>query len=77
MAKEKADFEISQHKLEVFTLYANNEIYRQVLQISLSDHDWCELQTQSCYQELLNYLDSLGIQKNTDSHIEERDLRGT
>lgn len=63
MEKEKADFEISRPKLETFTLYANNEIYRQVLQISLSDRDWCELQAQPCYQELLNYLDKIHVFK--------------
>lgn len=48
--------EMGRHEI---TIYANNEIFHQELQFSLSAHDWCKLQSQPFYQELVRYLDNL------------------
>ena len=57
LGNKKLTFEYEPY--ERFTYYADNEIYRQELLISLSDHDWCKLENQPFYHELIAYLDNL------------------
>lgn len=50
-------------------------LYCRELQISLTAYDWYKFQEQSFYQELIQYLDNLKIQKQNKPLGEAKDLK--
>lgn len=49
------------------TLYADNETYLKELRICVSGRDWYLLTEQDCYQELIQYVQSLQTLKNKEN----------
>lgn len=49
--------------------------YCRELQIVLEPSDWCKFQNQPFYQELIQYLDNVKIQKHNMSLDEEQNLQ--
>ena len=49
------------------TLYADNETYLKELRICVSGRDWYLLTAQDCYQELIEYVQSLQTLKNKEN----------
>lgn len=57
--------------------YADNEIFLVELSISLTPHDLYRLKNQRFYQELVQYLENIQIQKKNVFHTEELDSEET
>lgn len=59
------------------TLYANNEMYFQELRISLSFHDWIQLQNQDFFQKTMKYLDNLQTRENSNGSRSQKMIKET
>lgn len=63
--------------IEEIKHYADNEIFLVELLISLTPHDLYKLKSQHFYQELVQYLENLQIQKKNVFQAEKLDSEGT